>query len=154
MDRPAPRFEVVPRRTLRTERQRKRYEKALKGAKRAARSTPRQDFGQWVELGKERDDLLGLTRKFYFNPDTQQYGIETIPDVAALTAQNEREFNATLNAPLGRGKDLVKVASLPMNLLFQDTAWRAAYRERDDAWLKRKLNDPDWQKLRTHKGAL
>lgn len=149
MDGPAARSEIVPRRLLRTPAAKAKFDRAAKRAKAWAKR--RQDFDQWVLIETERDDLLGLTRKFYFNVDTQTYRIDTIPDVKPLLEQNEREYNASGST---HGKDMVKVAALPMNLLFQNTDWRTAYREKDDKWINRRLNDPDYRKLRTHKGTL
>lgn len=149
MDGPETGSRVIPLavRAIKTPEQRKRFERAKK--KWQARKA--QDFDKWVPLFEDYDPVQGLRHIFEFNCETEEVRWTTkFVLTKELVEANESQFNDSLNKRYG---DIQKVASIPPNMLFQD-GWRQAYMENDEAWINRKLNDPDYRKLRTFRGTL
>lgn len=149
MDRSPSRSEVIPlaTRAIKTPEQRKRFERA----KKKWQQRKAQDFDKWVPLFQEFDPVTGLRYIFEFNCETEQIRWTTkFEYTQALVETNQRQFNDSLNKRFG---DVQKVASIPPNMLFQE-GWRQAYMENDEQWINRKLNDPDFAKLRTFRGKI
>lgn len=151
MDGSTPSFEITERKTPRTLEEQRRFDWAKQRARHWRTKKPNSD--RWIFIGKEEDNVLGLTREFYFNEETLQYGIKKIPKLDALFRQNRIEEASTTNMRLGN-KESLKVASIPQHLLFGNTDWAKAYRGKDDAWFRKMLNDPDYRNLRTCRGRL
>jgi len=135
-------------RKIRTPEQKRKYNNARSAWKQRKAKT---GDGEWVSLGQEYNPTTGMLYIWEFNVETEMLR-ETRRFMLnqALLKQNAEEY---ANSNGKRFGDVAKVASLPPNLLFSD-GWRQAYMEGDEKWINRKLNDPDYQRLRTFHGKL
>lgn len=97
----------------------------------------------------DKDDALGITRIWHYDPDTDQATIETRQDVSAIIEENKNEY-AQIDER-ARWGEWTKVASIPMSVYFQ---LKREGKLDDDAYMKRWLNDPDNKYFRTRSGEV
>lgn len=92
-----------------------------------------------------RDPFLGLTKYFHYDEGKDQAIIETVADVEPLLEANLQSRNEQTR--LDRMGDGVQhVACVPMHIYGE---WLATGKDRDDAFVRRWLNDPENLKYRT-----
>jgi len=77
-------------------------------------------------------------------------------DVEPLLEMNRKEFNGDTPNGYGTFKDMRKVASIPLIVIEK---WKKelgvdAFNKNDMPKVKKLLNDPEWQFLRTSKGRI
>jgi hypothetical protein len=103
----------------------------------------------------ESDPLRGVSTWFHFNPMTKETTIETRQDCEPILEANKRD---ALSGTDGWAPDRQsrRVASIPVVLL---ECWSKKYgvSMADPAFneiIRRKLNDKDWQFLRTSTGRV
>lgn len=133
-------------RKLRTPEERRKYE----NAKRAWGVRKATDADSWVLLEREWVPETGMEYIREFNPETEMFRerrrfhyFQDLVDV------NAASYADSINKRFG---DLAKVASIPPNLAYGE--WKQPLSENDHQWINRKLNDPDYRKLRTFRGRL
>ena len=97
----------------------------------------------------DKDDALGITRIWHYDPDTDQATIETRQDVSAIIEENKNEY-AQIDER-ARWGEWTRVASIPMSVYFQ---LKREGKLDDDAYMKRWLNDPDNKYFRTRSGEV
>lgn len=92
---------------------------------------------------------LGITRYFHYNEATGQSTITTHQDVGKIAEEATRKRN--MHTSLDRWGDGAVIASVPLSIYHQ---WVREGKERDDAFLRRWLNDPDNKVFRTRPGKV
>ena len=97
----------------------------------------------------DKDDALGITRIWHYDPDTDQATIETRQDVSAIIEENKNEY-AQIDER-ARWGEWTKVASIPMSIYYQ---LKREGKLDDEAYMKRWLNDPDNKYFRTRSGEV
>ena len=97
----------------------------------------------------DKDDALGITRIWHYDPDTDQATIETRQDVSAIIEENKNEY-AQIDERAQWG-EWTKVASIPMSIYYQ---LKREGKLDDEAYMKRWLNDPDNKYFRTRSGEV
>lgn len=96
-----------------------------------------------------RDALTGVTKWFHYDDATEEVTIETVQELDAALEQNlKRRNNQTRLDRWGDGKI---VASIP-NTIYAELLASGKYK--DEAYMKRWLNDPDNRKYRTFLGKV
>ena len=95
------------------------------------------------------DPATGINEIFHYNEDGS-FAIEAQQDVEPIAEASKRSFNAFSGAKDKWG-DGQRVASIPLVIL-QD--WMASGKIRDQAFIKRWLNDPDNAVFRTRPGRV
>ena len=99
----------------------------------------------------------GVTTTFHYDPDGDKTIIETSQDVEPILEQNRRA--QSLNDGYSPSRELKRVASIPLVVVqkwMQDDGvnFLALGKQEKRAYLRRKLNDPEWQYLRTSPGKM
>lgn len=97
----------------------------------------------------DKDDALGITRIWHYDPDTDQATIETRQDVSAIIEENKNEY-AQIDER-ARWGEWTRVASIPMSIYYQ---LKREGKLDDEAYMKRWLNDPDNKYFRTRSGEV
>jgi len=97
----------------------------------------------------DHDPVMGITRYFDYDPLTDQATISSHQTLDPLLERNVQEQNAQTS--LDRWGDGRVVASVPMSIYSQ---WVAEGKDKDDAFLKRWLNDPENRKFRRFRGRV
>jgi hypothetical protein len=101
-----------------------------------------------TELLFDRDPVTKTVQTFHYDEATDQFTIADATDVEPILEANK----TLLNEDRGKGKDLHRVASIPMVIWDQlQREWRAkglSWEERQAA-MKKWLNDPDNRLFRT-----
>lgn len=98
--------------------------------------------------------MFGLTTWFHHDPETGKNHFRKVQDVTPLLDQNKAEFN---DAPgkFDKKGDFRKVASIPAVVIAK---WMEeginVYNPDHAEAVIRKLNDPEWQYLRTAPGTI
>ena len=100
----------------------------------------------------EQDELLGITRIWHFDEETDTAVIETIQNVQPIVESNKSEFNQVDERARWDGEGLgLRVASIPMNI-YMDLVSKGITRTEKD--FKKWLNDPDNRFFRTRPGRV
>lgn len=97
----------------------------------------------------DKDDALGITRIWHYDPDTDQATIETRQDVSAIIEENKNEY-AQIDER-ARWGEWTKVASIPMSIYYQ---LKREGKLDDQEYMKKWLNDRDNQFFRTRPGEV
>lgn len=97
----------------------------------------------------DKDDALGITRIWHYDPDTDQATIETRQDVSAIIEENKNEY-AQIDER-ARWGEWTKVASIPMSIYYQ---LKREGKLDDEAYMKRWINDPENKYFRTRPGEV
>jgi hypothetical protein len=97
----------------------------------------------------DKDDALGITRIWHYDPETDKATIETRQDVSAIIEENKSEY-AQIDER-ARWGEWTKVASIPMSIYYQ---LKREGKLDDEAYMKRWLNDPDNKYFRTRSGEV
>ena len=98
----------------------------------------------------DRNESLGITRLWHYDPDTDEATIETKQDVSAVIEENKDDFNAIDNKANWTG-EWHRVASIPLNIFYE---LQSSGKLSDQAYMKRWLNDPDNRFFRTRPGKV
>ena len=98
----------------------------------------------------DRNESLGITRLWHYDPDTDEATIETKQDVSAVIEENKDDFNAVDNRANWTG-EWHRVASIPLNIFYE---LQLSGKLSDQAYMKRWLNDPDNRFFRTRPGKV
>lgn len=93
------------------------------------------------------DPTFGIANIFHYDESNDTFTIEAKQDLTGLIDDNRRK----MNGPHGRWGDGQTVASVPLTI-YQE--WIADGRYRDQAFLKRWLNDPDNAVFRVRPGVI
>lgn len=96
-----------------------------------------------------RDPAAGITKWFHYDHATDEVTIETVQEFDAGLEQNLRRRNNQTR--LDRWGDGKIVASIPMTVYAELIA---NGRDKDQAFMRRWLNDPDNRKYRTFLGKV
>ena len=100
----------------------------------------------------EQDELLGITRIWHFDEETDTAVIETIQNVQPIVESNKSEFNQVDERARWDGEGHgVRVASIPMNLSMELVGKGITRNEKD---FKQWLNDPQNRHFRTRPGRV
>ena len=100
----------------------------------------------------ERNDFLGTTKYWHYDPDTDTARIETVQDVEQLLDQNVAEYNEYTSLDRWTEKGIGrKVASIPMTVYSE---LLASGKIHDQAYMRRMLNDNGFRKFRTSPGRV
>jgi hypothetical protein len=95
------------------------------------------------------DELTGVTKYFHYDDDTDKFTIETVQPMDELLELNQLQRNEQTR--LHRFGDGKKVATIPMSIWGE---WMATGKDKDPAFIKRWLNDPENRKYRTFLGKV
>jgi len=95
------------------------------------------------------DPVLGLTRYFHYNEETDEACLQTTQDVQPVIESATRMRNSLTS--LDRWGDGRVVAQVPLSIYF---SWMREGKDKDDAFLRRWLNDPDNKKFRVKEGRV
>ena len=98
----------------------------------------------------DRNESLGITRLWHYDPDKDEATIETKQDVSAVIEENKDDFNTVDNRANWAG-EWHRVASIPLNIFYE---LQSNGKLNDQAYLKRWLNDPDNRFFRTRPGKV
>lgn len=96
------------------------------------------------------DPHRGVTEYFHYDESTDTFQIEAVQDVEPIVDANKRKFNEFTS---GRDKwaDMELVAHIP-NVILEGLMREGKLR--DQAYMKRWLNDPDNRFFRTRPGVV
>jgi hypothetical protein len=96
------------------------------------------------------DPFTGILEKFHYNEDDDTFLIEAIQDTTAIEEAAKTSFNS-YDSPRDRWGDYQRVAHIP-NVILQDLMLSGKLK--DQAYMKRWLNDPDNAVFRTRPGRV
>lgn len=100
------------------------------------------------------DPVTGTRQWFHWNEADDSFTIQTEQDVSQIVEANKASFNAFTSGKDKWGEEFgqrTRVASIPLNV-YQDLKKRGVLK--DQAALKRWLNDPDNAVFRTRPGTV
>lgn len=97
----------------------------------------------------DTDPVLGLTRYFHYDEATDEMSLTVEQDVTPVIESATRMRNSLTS--LDRWGDGAVVAQVPLSIYYQ---WMREGKDRDDAFLRRWLNDPDNKKFRVKEGRV
>jgi len=103
-------------------------------------------LNEWIKIDENAQS--GVSTWLY--DDGEELTIQTRQDMGALLDENRAEANLKDDNWQG---DWHSVARIPVSML-HDTAFGDAIRAGDDQWITGKLNDSDFEYLRTKKGKI
>ena len=95
----------------------------------------------------DTDPTTGISHVFYFDDATDEVTITAEQEVAGVLEHNKRAFN---DAPERYG-EWTRVAQIPLSIYYDMVK---TGKIRDDAYMKRWLNDPDNRFFRTRPGVV
>jgi hypothetical protein len=101
----------------------------------------------------DHDPVYGMDEVFHFDEGTGDVSIESRADVEPILDNNKRLQNDGTNG-FTPSRDMKRIASIP-NVIIE--MWRNQlgvdlFNKDHEPAIKRLLNDPDWQYLRTSHG--
>jgi len=97
------------------------------------------------------DPVTKVTQWYHYDEITGKISLETNQDVTAIVEQNKNIFNQVDERKSWKG-DIHKVASIPMSI-YHELA-KISNNFKDQAAIKRWLNDPDNKVFRTRPGRV
>ena len=95
------------------------------------------------------DPLTGVRTIFHASDDGDSFVLEKRQDVSGIVELNKAQLNA--HTSLDRWGDGKKVASIPMAIYAE---WVATGKDKDEAFIRRWLNDPANAHFRTRPGRV
>ena len=106
-------------------------------------------------MKRRLDSEDGVSSTFHYDPDGDQSIVRTVQDVEPILENNKNL--QTLNDGYTADRSLRRIASIPLVVVQQwmkedGVNWLALPRDEKAAYLRRKLNDPQWRYLRTSEG--
>lgn len=103
---------------------------------------------KWIHLTRIYNPVTGVEQDLWYNVETEEIaGRMTDRFLNEHLAQNNEEFTDNMNR---RTKEPYrKIASIPPAMFYEN--FQHAMREGDADYVRKKLNDADLAKLRTHR---
>lgn len=97
-----------------------------------------------------RDPATGVTEYFHYDESNDTFLIEAVQDVEPIAEANKKSFNS-YSSGRDRWGDGDRIAFIP-NVVLQELM--ASGKLRDQAYMRRWLNDPDNAVFRTRPGRV